>query len=887
MRWVYAARARLRLLLFREEVEQRLDEEFGFHLDMETERWVREAGVDPREARRRARAAFGGVEAHKDAVRDGRGWAWLTGLGRDIRDSVRSPRPLFALLVTAMLGLSLGLATVAFSLFDAILLRPLPYADSDRLVRVFTFNRDAPESLHGASLPDFEDWQRQVQGLSQIAAWVSMQTHLAGRGPARMVRTAFATPQLFDTLGVRPVLGRTFRDDENVHGGDLRKVVLGYGLWQDAFGGSPDVIGREVQMRGRPHEVIGVLPPRFDYPDRAQAWMPLMSRYAVTEVWWKRRDLYMHGVIARRPPDVTIAQAQADMDAIARRLADEYPATNRDTRVRVRHLREAEVGQLGSRVSGVTAAAVLLFLLGCVNVSGLFVARAAGRAQEVAVRTALGAEPGHLMRRHVVEGLLYGLLGGVAGVAVAAAAIPALYALVPVDLPAWMQFRLDRRTIAFAASATVGTGLVIGATSLAWHMRPRLADALRQGDKGGLETGPSSRLRRQLIVVQVALSVALLVGTGLTVRSLLRLGRVDTGIRTDGVLVASVAGDVVPGATREETIARHARGFRQMRDALETLPGVHAVTAATRIPFLNAAEERPVYELYSRQRDTPATAYRGALRTSNAMPAYFGTLGVPMLDGRDFADTDTLETPPVAIVSRRAGELLFQGEHPLGQQIRWGVDPYFWATVIGIVPNTAWHQADDGGIEFYFHHGQFPAETMRFLISTRNDPALLATSVRRTLESVDPNFVVERVVPFDRIAYEALWQRRLWTFLFLVFGTVAVVFTSAGLFAVMSYLVTQRTREFGVRTALGATRSDIVAAVLRHGAGIAAVGTAGGLLAALAMGSYLEALLFRVSRFDLVTFSSVPIVIGAVTLISCALPAWRASRVDPLIALRD
>ena len=886
MRWAYAARARLRLLLFREEVEQRLDEEFRFHLDMETERLVR-AGVDPREARRRARATFGGIDAHKDAVRDGRGWAWLSGLGRDVRDSVRSPRPLFALLVTALLGLSLGLATVAFSLFDAILLRPLPYADSDRLVRVFTFNRDAPQSLHGASLPDFEDWQRQVQGLSGIAAWVSMQTHLAGRGPARMVRTAFATPQLFDTLGVRPVLGRAFRDDENVHGGDLRKVVLGYGLWQDAFGGSPDVIGREVQMRGRPHEVIGVLPPRFDYPDRAQAWMPLMSRYAVTEVWWERRDLYMHGVIARRPPDVTIAQAQADMDAVARRLAEEYPATNRDTRVRVRHLREAEVGQLGSRVSGVTAAAVLLFLLGCVNVSGLFVARAAGRAQEVAVRTALGAEPGHLMRRHVVEGLLYGLLGGVAGVAVAAAAIPALYALVPVDLPAWMQFRLDRRTVAFAASATVGTGLVIGATSLAWHMRPRLADALRPGDKGGLETGPSSRLRRQLIVVQVALSVALLVGTGLTVRSLLRLGQVDTGIRTDGVLVASVAGDVVPGATREETIARHARGFRQMRDALATLPGVHAVTAATRIPFLNAAEERPVYELYSRQRDTPATAYRGALRTSNAMPAYFGSLGVPMLDGRDFADSDTLETPPVAIVSRRAGELLFQGEHPLGQQIRWGVDPYFWATVIGIVPNTAWHQADDGGIEFYFHHGQFPAETMRFLISTRNDPALLATAVRRTLESVDPNFVVERVVPFDRIAYEALWQRRLWTFLFLAFGTVAVVFTSAGLFAVMSYLVTQRTREFGVRTALGATPSNIVATVLRHGAGIATVGTVCGLLAALAMGSYLEALLFRVSRFDLVTFSGVPLVIGVVTLIACALPAWRASRVDPLIALRD
>ena len=416
-----------------------------------------------------------------------------------------------------------------------------------------------------------------------------------------MVRTTFATPQLFETLGVRPILGRTFRDDENVHGGDLRKVVLGYGLWREAFGGSSDVIGRQIQIRDRPHEVIGVLPPRFDYPDRTQVWMPLMSRYFITEVWWKRRDLYRHGVIARRRPDVTIAQAQADMDAIARRLAEEYPATNRDTRVRVRHLREAEVGQLGSQIRGVTAAAVLLFLLGCVNVSGLFVARAAGRAQEVAVRTALGAEPRRLMRQHVVEGLLYGLLGGVAGVAVAAAAIPALYALIPVDLPAWMQFRFDQRTIAFAASAGAGTGLLISTTSLAWHRRS------------------------------------------------------------------------------------------------------------------------------------------GACKRS----------------------------------------------------------------------------------------------------------------------------------------------------CFLVFGAVAVVLTSVGLFAVMSYLVAQRTREFGVRTALGANRSDIVGTVLRHGAGIAAVGTVCGLLVALAMGSYLDALLFRVSRFDLVTFSSVPIVICMVTLIACALPAWRASRVDPLIALRD
>jgi putative ABC transport system permease protein len=807
----------------------------------------------------------------------------------DVRGALRQlkARPLFALLVTTTLGLSLGLATTAFSLFDAILLRPLPFPESERLVRVQTFSTQAPQSLHGASLPDFEDWERRVRSLAPMAVWVTMQTHLTEEGPARTVRTTFATPRLFEALGVRPILGRTFREDENVHGGDLRKVVLGYGFWREVFGASPDVIGRQIQMRGRPHEVIGVLPPRFDYPDRTQAWMPLMGRYGPSEVWWRRRDLYSHGVIGRLQTGITFAQAQAEMDTVAQTLASEHPSTNRHTRIRLQGLRQAELGPLGAQVSGVTAAAVLLLLLACVNVGGLFVARAAGRMQEFAVRTALGAEPLHVFRQQITEGLLYGVIGGATGVAVASIAIPAVRALIPIELPTWMQFELDGRSLVFAASAGLATMCVILATTLTPHAPRNVASALRQGEKGNVDAFVSARMRRLLIAVQVALSVVLLVGTGLTVRSLLQLGRVDTGIQTHGVLVASVAGDIVPTLTREQAIPRHARGFTQMRDALAELPGVETVSAGTTIPFLNAPEQRPVYELYSRRRATPETAYHGALRTSSVMPGYFTTLGVRILEGRDFTQTDTLDAPPVAIISQRAGELLFPGEHPLGLQIRWGVNPYFWATIVGIVPNTTWHQVDDGGIEFYFSHAQFPAETMRFLISTKSDPALLASAVRSTLESVNPNYVVERIVPFDHIKHDALWQRRLWTCLFIAFGTVAVALTCVGLFAVMSYLVTQRRREFGVRVALGATRGDIVGVVLNDGGRIALIGTVCGLVVAMAISRYLEALLFRVSRFDLVTFASVPVIVGVVVLVACAWPAWRASRVDPLVALRD
>jgi putative ABC transport system permease protein len=690
-------------------------------------------------------------------------------------------RPLFAVLVTATIGLSLGLATTAFTLFDAILLRPLPYTDSDRLVRVYTFAAEAPQSLHGASLLDFEDWQQRVGGLTSMAAWLTQQTHLTGQGPARLVRTTFATPQLFEALGVQPILGRVFRDDENVHGGDLRKVVLGYRLWQDTFAGSRDVIGRQIQIRGRPHEVIGVLPPRFDYPDRTQVWMPLMGRYGLTDVWWRRRDQHSHGVIARLQSEVSIRQVQAEMDTVARDLANQHPASNRDTRIRIRRLREAELGPLGAQAAGVSAAAALLFVLGCVNVGGLFVARAAGRTQELALRAALGAEPRHLLRQQLSECVMYGLLGGAAGLAVTWLIVPALYTFIPVDLPTWMQFGLDRRALVFLTAASAGTAILIGMTSIAAHLRLAREGALRPGDKGSVDGNQTDRLRRRLSVVQIALSVVLLVGTGLTVRSLLRLAQVDTGIHTHGVLVASATGDMVPTSTREQAIARHARGFALMRDRLAELPGIDSVSAGTTIPFLNAPEQRPVYEIHSRRHAAPDAAYRGALRTSNVMPGYFAALRVPLLEGRDFTTADTLDTPPVAIISQRAGELLFPGERPLGQQVRWGVDPYFWPTIIGVVPNTTWHQVDDGGIELYFHHGQFPAETMRFLIATRNDPASLASLVRRTLESTHPDFVIERIVPFDRIAYEALWQRRLWTLLFTVFGAVAVALTCVGL----------------------------------------------------------------------------------------------------------
>lgn len=809
----------------------------------------------------------------------------------DIRGAWRQlrARPVFTLLVVTTLGLTIGLTTAVFSVFDAVLLRPFPYEDPDRLVRLRTFQGAETANLGDASLYEFEDWQRRARSFRSTAAWVSFRNTITSHGPAQSVEITCATPELFSLLGVTPQIGRTFTARENVLGGDVRKVVLSHGLWQQTFSGSRAVLGRTIQLRGQSYEVIGVLPPRFEYPGSTDVWIPLMARYATYEGdWWKRRDARVHGVTARLRPDATMGRAQVEMETIARDLAREYPETNRDTRIYVQPLRNAEAGEIRPYVLGGAAAVAMLFLLGCVNLGGLFVARAAARARDMAVRAALGAERHHVVRQLTAESVLYASVGGLIGVAVAALALRTLDALVPVELPTWMRFSLDGRTLTFLWLGSLLAALVFGLTPLLHQARPNLDVVLRQGGRGGMDVALTERVRRVLIIVQVALAVTLLAAAGLMTRSLMRLAAVDTGIRTEGVIVATVTGTFLPNATPEEIDRHRSSEFQRMRDALAALPGVQQVSGGFKVPFLDIPEERLVYHVFTRQRPTPDTAYRGPSRASTVMPGFFAALGTPIVKGRDFTDADTIDSQPVMIISRRAAERLFPGEEPLGQQVRWGADPYYWLTVIGIIEDTVWHPAENSGIEVYPFYRQFPsATTLHFVVSATGGLEPLLPAVRRTLRAVNPDFVVERVVPLEQLAGEALWQRRLWSFMFALCAALALLLTAVGLFGVMSYLVTQRTREFGVRLAIGATRTQIVAVVLRHALWMAAVGGVCGLLAALLAGRYLQELLFGVSPFDAVTFIGVPILLGVTLGVASAVPAWRASRVDPMVALRD
>ncbi len=671
----------------------------------------------------------------------------------------------------------------------------------------------------------------------------------------------------------------------------MRQVVVGHALWQQAFGGTREAIGRTIQLRGESFTVIGVMPPGFEYPDRAEVWVPLMARYAsYQDEWWKRRDTYVHKVAARLAPGATLSQAQADVDAIAATLASEYPETNRTSRLRLHSLRDGEVGPLKPYVLLVGGAVALLLVLGCANVAGLLVARAAAQGREIALRAALGAGLTHVVRRLLAESLVYAVLGAAFGLALAVAAVHALTVLVPVELPVWMQFGIDWRVLAFTSLVSAGTAVAFSLAPLAQFLRPDLNDVLKRGGRAGGGTGghTAPRLRRLLIVGEVALSVALLIGAGLMLRSFARLMAVDTGVRTDRLLVASV-GRYLPNITREEMLVGYADEFRRMRDALAALPGVDSVGSGSEVPYLNQAELGPPIDLYTRRRARREQAYRGQARGADVMPGYFATLGIPLLQGRDFTEADTLGRQPVVIISRRAAEVLFPGEPALGQELRWGnntdYDP--WMTVVGIVDNTIWHPAErQAAVEVYWSYRQYPGPTTHFLIRTQQDPTAATAAVRRPLQSINPEFSIRAIDTMDRVASASVWQRRLWGVLLGTFAGLAVLLTAAGLFGVMSYLVAQRTREMGIRLAIGAGRASVLRLVLGQGLRLTSIGIALGLAAAAAGSGWLRSLLFEVSTLDLATFIGAPLLLFGIAAAACLLPAWRASRVDPLIALR-
>lgn len=805
----------------------------------------------------------------------------------DLRLALRQLRfqPSFAITVVLTMALTGGAATTVFGLFDAVLLRPLPYADPERLVQLQTHDPSAVGTTRGASVYDYEDWARQNKSFTSTAAYFVYGNNLTGQGPARLVRMAFTTPSLFDVVGVHPFLGRFFTQAEDQLGGDVRQLVLSHGLWREVFGGEANAVGRTVQLRGQTYNIIGVMPPGFNYPDRAQVWVPFMARYTTyTDPWWKRRDARVNSVVARLRPNVSIEQATADMETVAATLAKQFPDTNRRIHIRLSRLRDVETGEIRPYVLLVGAAVLLLLLIGCVNVANLFLARGVAREREFAIRRALGMGGCRLLRQLLVESLLLSFIGAACGTILVMVGFRLFDRAIPVPLPSFMSLRLDARVLGFSLAIAVITAFIFSVTPLLQY-RQELNAILKQGSRGVASSGLAARMRSGLVVAEVGLSLVLLIGAGLMLRSFVQLMSVNAGVRTSGIVAASVQ-RYLPNVSDADALIGYADQYRRMADQISRLPGVQSVAGAVDFPYLKRHEQRQTFELYTRTRTTKEQAYRGPAEGSDLMPGYFAVMGIPFLEGRDFNEADTLNHPKVTIISRRAAEVFFPGQWAIGQEIRWGKED--WQTVVGVVADVHWHPAETTpGIEMYWPYRQYAGPEMTFLVRSDVPSEVLIPQLRKTINQVNLDFAIPQIKPLEVIAAEAVWHRRLWGFVLATFAALALALAAIGLYGVMSYLVSRRTQEIAVRMAVGATPNDVMGQVLGNGFQLICVGTVVGILGSVVLARGLRTLLFGVSASDATTYMSVIGVLTSVALLACAVPAWRASRLNPIVALRD
>jgi putative ABC transport system permease protein len=732
----------------------------------------------------------------------------MSTLWADVRVALRMCRRqrVISTVIVVTLALGIGANTTIFSLIHGVLLRPFPYAEPNRLIRLHTESAAVMGNLREASVFDFQDWRSQNRTFEDLAAYWSFVNTLSGQGGAQSVLMTFATPQLFEVLSVRPVVGRVFTPEEDRIGGPVNQVVLSFGLWQTRFGGRLDAIGQAIKLRGGTFTVIGVMPPGFRFPERTDVWVPLMSRYASYPTpWWKDRNVRIHSVLGRLRKGVTFENAQGDMTTIASDLARAFPDTNKNVRIGLVALRDSEVGSIRPYLVLLLAAVSLVLSIGCVNVANLLLVRAMAREGEMAIRAVLGATRGRLIRQTLTESMLFSILGGALGVALAVVGVRALLGLIPIELPFWMRIDVDPLVLVFSAGLSVTTGLAFGLAPALYGSRRDLAGSVKDGVRGSVGPG-QQRLRYAFVAGEVALSLWLFFGAALMMRSFLQLHWAKTGFDAHGLL-SVYAGHFLPNRSYQEMIQAHSADFRRILDRLNQLPGVIATAGSTEIPYYNRPEDRVLNPVAICGQGNEQQQSNIAVAGADIAPGYLAAMGTALVDGRDFTEADDWQAPLVALVSQHLAETLWPGRPAIGQMIRVGNESPEnpWHRVIGVVGDTRWNATERPGAggEVYFSYRQWPTPKLHLLVRTRGDPLSLVPDVRRIVHEVNPENAITYIRAMDGILDDALWQRRLWAYVLGMFAALALLLVSVGVYGVMSHTVGLRGREIGIRVALG------------------------------------------------------------------------------------
>ncbi len=800
----------------------------------------------------------------------------MTGLLQDIRYALRQLRksPGFAVVAVITLALGIGANTAVFSVVDQVLLHPLPYPDSDRIVKV-------SETLEGISTDDaspanYLDWVSQNQAFAQMAASRGWQGSLSAGDRPERIRGTMTTPSFFPLFGVSPILGRGMEASDAQPGND-HVVVLGYGLWQRYFAADRTIVGRSIQLNGEPYTVVGVMPPNFSPDEYGELWLPSpwgvpTHPLAPDKDPRQFRDRNYLDVWARLKPGVTAQQARAELDTIGRRLEKEYPDSNDKVGVSFLPLHEYVTGDIRPVLLVLLAAVVVVLLIGCANVANLLLARATARAKEISIRTTLGASRPRLLRQLLTESILLALLGGVLGLLLAVVAVPSLLALSPPDIRQFKQIGINREVLAFSFLASMVCGVVFGLIPALQASRSNPSEFLKEGERGS--TGNRGRTRSALVIAEVGLSLVLLVGAGLLVKSFVRLMDVNPGFDPDRLLTFNLG---LPSSTDP---ARQLAFYQQVLQQLQALPGVRAVGAVSRLPLAGGNSSRS-FNVPGNEND-----YNADIRVST--PDYFRTMGIPLLKGRSFSESDLGSSLKIAVVNDAFARAVFPGQDPIGKQLTHFGPDNLTLQIVGVVGNVRHVGLDtEPNSEIYQLLGQAQWPSMFVAIrSAASDATNVTSAAQNVVWSVNKDVPLANLRTMQDVIANSVQRRRFSMLLLTVFAAVAMLLAAVGLYRVMSYSVAQRTKEIGIRMALGARRPDVLALVVKQGMALVLLGIAAGTLLSLGITRLISGMLFGITATDPLTFAGVAALLGAVALLANYLPARRAASVDPMVALR-
>ncbi len=868
----------------RARMESEMDAELRFHIETFAEDLMR-GGVPREEAMRHARIEFGGIERVKEEGREARGVKIMETLLQDLRFGARMLRksPGFTFVAVMTLALGIGANTAIFSLVDGILLRPLPFAAPQNLVSITGTSGTFPKG-------GFVAMREQVQSLDVAAYFEGHEFNLTGRGDPVRLSAVLVSAEFFSVLGARPEIGHAFYPGDDTAGRD-NFVILSHALWQQRFGGDPSILGRSIELEGVNREVVGVMPAEFAFPSaRTQVWLPLHNDPRDTVAYWAGDFM---PVIGRLRPVSTIAQARAEIRMFQSRVPKLFPwpmPADWNADISVVELRNGMVADVRGRLFLLLGAVGLILLIACVNVANLGLSRAATREKEIAVRTAMGAERSRIIRQLLTESVLLALMGGVLGIILATQGLHLLKAALPVDTPRLADAHIDWRVLAFTGGLAILTGLLFGLAPALQSSRAALAQSLNAATRGA-STSISHRLRGTLAIAEVAFAVLLVIAAGLLIRSFVALSRVDPGFRAERILTARVT----PNQAFCSDPSRCISFYRELLDRMKAVPGVNSVGVVNTLPLGGRVAKR---SLEIENQPVPPGEAMPLFWMDVVTPDYLQVMKIPVVAGRGFTAADDSGNPSVALITATTARRFWPSRSPIGSHVRLSGEKD-WRTVVGIVSDVRAYDLQknvpdwiNGTIYFPYatnatlEGGRVPSD-MTLVIQSGLEESQLQNVLRSTIAGLNPEVPASEVKPMRAVVSESVSTPASTTILFVAFAALALVLGLIGIYGVLSFLVSRRTREIGIRLALGAQRRDVLWLVMKEGAKFSLIGISLGLACALGITRLLESELYGVSPADPATFFAAAVLMSVVTLLACYIPTRRAMHVDPLVALRD